>query len=37
MERLKDRDLLSALVLFSIGAVSLSQAGRPGEASRVFL
>jgi hypothetical protein len=27
VERLKDRDLLSALVLFFIGAVSLSQAG----------
>lgn len=27
MERLKDRDLLSALVLFAIGAISLSQAG----------
>lgn len=27
MERLRDRDLLSALVLFVIGAVSLSQAG----------
>lgn len=27
MERLKDRDLLSALALFFIGAVSLSQAG----------
>ena len=27
MERLKDRDLLSALVLFLIGAISLSEAG----------